>query len=306
MLAAEWVNTSDFPGLGWTNTMCSGHYPAGNKADLATFVANLSSLHGEYSTLYPCFVGEYKTDDSSNVTQNAADIVQGFDHLGWAWTVWTYKTVNEGGWGLFDYYGSVSYNLSSDSYSAILAQWTTGLSQWQNPANPVNYYLKSDIISGLQQGASAYAAPPLVSGDSYELINFNSGLVADSWGGSQGAQAKQYQQPTSPYNNSNDHWLATQLTDGNWTFANAGGLILDDAGSSTANGTPVTQWSAVGNSNQEWQNVPVGDGTYKLVNAFSGLDMEISGGSTIQGGLIDLWTDIPGTAYQHWTFAPLN
>ena len=159
MLVAEWVNTADFAGLGWTNTMCSGHYPAGNKADLATFVTNLAA-HTEYSTTLPCFVGECKSDDSSNVAQNAADMTQGFDNLGWAWATWTYKTVNEGGWGLFDYYGSLNYNLATDSYDSILTLWTTGLTQWQNPANPVNYYLKTDIISGLQQGGTSYVARP--------------------------------------------------------------------------------------------------------------------------------------------------
>lgn len=304
MLVAEWVNTADFSGLGWTNTMCSGHYPAGNKADLSTFAANLST-HTEYSTLFPCYVGECKSDDSSNVTQNAAEMTQGFNHLGWAWTTWTYKAVNNGGWALFDYDGSMSYNLATDSDSSILSKWTATLSQWQNPANPVNYYLKTDILAGLQQGAAAIN-PPLVSGRSYELVNFNSGRVLDSWGGSQGTQPNQYQGTTSPYNNSNDHWLAAQLSDGNWTFANSGGLILDDSGVGTTNGTAVIQWPITGGVDQEWALVPVGDGTYKLVNAYSGLDMEVAGASQNQGAAIDQWADVPGAPNEHWTFAPLN
>ena len=302
MLVAEWVHTNEFSGLGWTNTMCSGHYPAGNKAGLSTLVASLSTP-AEYSTLFPCFVGEYKSNDNGSATQDAADISQGFDHLGWAWTTWTYKTVNMGGWGLFDYDGSMYYNLATDSYSSLLTKWTTGLSQWQNPASPVNYYLKTDIISGLQQGAAAIS-PPLVSGTSYELVNFGSGRVLDSWGGSQGTQPNQYQETTSPYNNSNDHWLATQLSDGNWTFANAGGLVLD--GSGMTNGTAVVQQPITGGVAQEWTLVPVGDGTYKLVNAVSGLDMEVAGASQSQGAAIDQWVDVPGAANEHWTFAPLN
>ncbi len=305
MLVAEWVNTADFSGLGWTNTMCSGHYPAGNKADLATFVANLSA-HPEYSTVFPCYVGECKSDDTSNVTQNAADMTQGFDHLGWAWTTWTYKGVNVGGWALFDYDGSLNYNLTTDSYSSILTKWTASLSQWQNPANPINYYLKTDIIAGLQQGAASYVNPPLVSGISYELVNFNSGRVLDSTGGSQGTQPTQYQATTSPNNGINVHWLATQLSDGKWTFANFGGLILDDSGSGTTNGTAVIQWPSTGGVDQEWTLVPVGDGTYKLVNDYSGLDMEVAGASQSQGAAIDQWADVPGAPNEHWTFAPLN
>ena len=158
MLMAEWVNTADFPKLGWTNTMCSGHYPAGNKAEFDKFLGNLAS-HNEYSTTLPCLVGECKSDDSSNATQNAADMTQAMDRLDWAWTTWTYKTVNMGGWGLFDYNDSVKYDLAKDSYAMILTKWTAGLSQWQNPALPTNYYLKTDIINGLRQGA-AFAASP--------------------------------------------------------------------------------------------------------------------------------------------------
>ena len=58
-----------------------------------------------------------------------------------------------GGWGLFDCNGTISYNLEKDPYDKILATWTTGLSQWQNPALPSNCCLMSDIIAGLKQSA---------------------------------------------------------------------------------------------------------------------------------------------------------
>ena len=152
MLAAEWVNTADFAGLGWTNTLCSGHYPAGNKADFETFLHKLPD-HNEYSTTLPCFVGECKSDDSQNAMQNAVDMTQAMNRLGWAWATWTYKTVNMGGWGLFDYDGSMNYNLSTDSYGALLAKWQTGLTLWQDSNRPHNYSLKNDIIQGLQSAA---------------------------------------------------------------------------------------------------------------------------------------------------------
>ena len=152
MLTAEWVNTADFPKLGWTNTLCSGHYPAGNKVDFDKFIAELPK-HNEYSTSLPCFVGECKSDDSSQVTQNAADMTEAMNRLHWSWTTWTYKTVNEGGWGLFNYNDSVKYKLRTDTESTLRTKWSTDLTQWQNPALPTNYYLKSDIIAGLRQGS---------------------------------------------------------------------------------------------------------------------------------------------------------
>jgi len=163
MLVAEWVNTGDFPKLGWTDTMCSGHYPAGSNAEFAKFMAELPK-HNEYSTTLPCFVGEAKSEDSGNVAQNAADMTRSFDRVGWGWAVWTYKTVNQGGWGLFDYTGSVSYNLEKDTYDKILETWTVGLTRWQNPAGSSSYYLKSEIIAGLKQGAAdTAAAQPLAA-----------------------------------------------------------------------------------------------------------------------------------------------
>ena len=154
MLTAEWVNTADFPKLGWTNTLCSGHYPAGNKVDFDKFLAELPK-HNEYSTLLPCFVGECKSDDSSHVAQNAADMTEAMNRLHWPWATWTYKTVNAGGWGLFDYDNSVKYKLRTDAESTLRSKWSTDLTRWQRPALPVNYSLQSEIIAGLRRGSTS-------------------------------------------------------------------------------------------------------------------------------------------------------
>jgi aryl-phospho-beta-D-glucosidase BglC (GH1 family) len=150
MLVAEWVNTADFPKLGWTNIMCSGHYPASTKAKFDSFLAELPK-HTDYSTTVPCYVGEWICDVGSNADQNAVDMTEALDRLGWCWTTWTYKTVNMGGWGLFDYTNSLRYNLATDPSDSILKQWQTELTQWQNPALPKNYYLNTSVIKALQQ-----------------------------------------------------------------------------------------------------------------------------------------------------------
>lgn len=46
------------------------------------------------------------------------------------WTKWTYKTINMGGWGLFDYYASMSFNLFVDSYESLTVKFKNGLTQW--------------------------------------------------------------------------------------------------------------------------------------------------------------------------------
>ena len=242
---AEWVANTDFPGLGWTNIMCSGHYPGGNQSDINTLFAILP-IHNEYSTTIPCYVGEFKSADAGTDTQDATALTEGMDDLGWAWSVWTYKTVNYGGWGLFDYNGSVTYNVATDSAASLLNVWQTQLTAWQNPANPVNYYLESSIIAGLQAGA-AYAAPPLVSGSTYELLSVGTQETIDDAGGTSGTPVLQ----STALNTYTPtvKWLATLQSDGNWTFANPQGLLLEDYKSGKVNGSIVNNGIANGGKN---------------------------------------------------------
>ena len=52
--------------------------------------------------------------------------------------------------------------------------------------------------------------------------------------------------------------------------------------------------------------VPVGDGTYKIVNALSLLDMEVYEASLSHSELIDQRGDASGAANEHWTLMPAN
>jgi hypothetical protein len=46
----------------------------------------------------------------------------------------------------------------------------------------------------------------------------------------------------------------------------------------------------------------VGDGSYRIVNVNSGLDLELNGTS----GLVDQWQDAPGAKNEHWTLIMTN
>jgi hypothetical protein len=62
----------------------------------------------------------------------------------------------------------------------------------------------------------------------------------------------------------------------------------------------VNQWpdSGSGASNEYWNVIPVGKGTFRIVNVNSGLDLEIDG--TI--GRTNQWGDISGAKNEHWGF----
>jgi hypothetical protein len=80
------------------------------------------------------------------------------------------------------------------------------------------------------------------------------------------------------------------------------GKLLEVYGQSTSNGGLVDQWADNGGSNQQWQLIPVGNGSYKLVNRNSGKVLDVNGGSTMQGAQLQQWADNGGTN-QQWQLA---
>jgi endoglucanase len=71
-----------------------------------------------------------------------------------AWSSWTYKTVDMGDWGIFNYYSTVKTDIQNDSYDSILAKWSTDLTQWQRPGSPTNSSIKQDRRLTVVTGAN--------------------------------------------------------------------------------------------------------------------------------------------------------
>lgn len=59
----------------------------------------------------------------------------------------------------------------------------------------------------------------------------------------------------------------------------ASGLAVDVAGGSTSNNAPIIQYRYQANANQLWNFIPTSHGYYQIKNAYSGLDMNVSGAS---------------------------
>ena len=74
----------------------------------------------------------------------------------------------------------------------------------------------------------------------------------------------------------------------------------DVSGGSTSAGANVIQWNDTGAQNQHWRWVPVGDGSYEIVNQTSGQLLDVTSGSTADNATVVQQPDNNG-ASQHWT-----
>jgi len=69
-------------------------------------------------------------------------------------------------------------------------------------------------------------------------------------------------------------------------------LDLEVNGASLAGGGTVNQWRDLsGSSNEHWNLMSVGDGTYRLVTVNRGMDPEDNGWGTGNGSVVDQWQD---------------
>lgn len=73
------------------------------------------------------------------------------------------------------------------------------------------------------------------------------------------------------------------------------GLVVDDPGYSTTEGTYIDQWSSGGGNNQKWTLTNLGNNYVELINATSGYALEVYGQSTANSAKIDQWPYHSGT-----------
>ena len=67
----------------------------------------------------------------------------------------------------------------------------------------------------------------------------------------------------------------------------------------------VDQAAVTGSSAQAWNAVDLGDNEFQLVNVYSGLVLDVNGGSTSPGGVVNQWGNT-NSSNQWWVFASLN
>jgi len=79
----------------------------------------ISDINTWESYNIPVYMGEFMT-----MSNTLTWMMDQLNQAGIWWTDWTYKTVNMGGWGLYNLPSSASIDVSSDSYDSILAKWS--------------------------------------------------------------------------------------------------------------------------------------------------------------------------------------
>lgn len=109
---------------GWTNVVYSMHeylmMTGDNGSNEAQYTSGLMGDVGTYNGVgVPAYVGEFMA--MGNTLTWMLDQLNN-DNL-W-WSAWTYKTVNMGGWGIYNYPGSFSVDVGSNDYNTILNQWS--------------------------------------------------------------------------------------------------------------------------------------------------------------------------------------
>ncbi|MET9618423.1 glycoside hydrolase family 3 C-terminal domain-containing protein [Kitasatospora indigofera] len=154
-------------------------------------------------------------------------------------------------------------------------------------------------VNGVSGSVPIVVTTPMVSGGVYEIADAGQAIDVpratttpdtqlDGWASNGGA---------------NQHWAATQNTDGSWQLKNvASGLCMDVRHASGAAGAAIIQWTCTGATNQRWKAVPHGGG-YSLVSASSGL--LVTEASSSNGALL---TQQPssGASTQNYTFTKVG
>jgi endoglucanase len=85
----------------------------------------------------PIYIGEFLAADFATATQtmNLSKV---------AWSSWTYKAVDMGQWGVFNYYSNLKTDIQRDTFRTIRAKWSTDLTAWQIPGATQNYFLNEN------------------------------------------------------------------------------------------------------------------------------------------------------------------
>ena len=146
-------------------------------------------------------------------------------------------------------------------------------------------YSASGLPAGLSINASGLiSGTPTTAGTSSATITATSGTASGS---------------------STFGWTVNAAFNGTTHTLTAGGMALDDPGSSTTAGVQLDTWTPATSSNQKWTFTQQSDGSYEIVNVLSGLCVDVDGGGTTAGEAIDQWTCV-GSSNQLWDLTVLS
>ena len=148
------------------------------------------------------------------------------------------------------------------------------------------------------------SAASIVSGQTYKLINVNSGKALDV-----------YAAGTSNYSNVDIYtdngtaaqkWNIIKNSDGTYKLINSNSnRALDVYAAGTADYTNVDIYDDNGTAAQKWNIVQNSDGSYKLINAKSNKALDVYAAGTADYTNVDIYSD-NGTAAQKWNIVAVG
>lgn len=223
-------------------------------------------------------------DDSGNLS-NGSPLNQ--------WHCWPGNTNQE--WWFWQPSNSAYYSIGDTNTGNLVWSVTSGATSTNSPVQQATY-----------SGAKYQQwAPVLLSSGYYEFVDFNSGLCLTVPGGAttNGLQLQISACSGAPSQSFVLGSLSTSIASAAWYEAiNAtSGMCVTDPGSSTKNGTALTQATCGTLLNQEWQLQPTSNG-YDAVASGSAtrLVWDDTNGSTANGNGMQLWS-WSNNSNQDWT-----
>jgi hypothetical protein len=281
---------------GWTNIVYEMHEyqysnssAAGVQAGTDRQVADFNN-HASWNV--PGFIGEY--NDFGNSASTWQYSVNAYNNAGLSWTLWSYKSTHgllPDSWGYYDpKFWPATPNVSTDTAATISADWT----QWTTAAS-----FGKNTALGID-GGGANSTNSVNTATWYNLVNVASAKCADAagWGTANGTTLQQW---TCGSQSANQEWQFQSVGSGLYRIANrnAPAEVWDVKNVATANGSAGQLWTYGGGTNQQWQPISLGDGTWKIVGKASGRCMAPAGGSTSDGAVLQI-TDCNGSSSQAW------
>jgi Ricin-type beta-trefoil lectin domain. len=148
------------------------------------------------------------------------------------------------------------------------------------------------------------SAASIVSGQTYKLINVNSGKALDVYA----AGASNYSNVDIYSDNGTaaQKWNIVQNSDGTYKLINSNSnRVLDVYAAGTADYTNVDIYDDNGTAAQKWNIVQNSDGSYKLINSKSNKALDVYAAGTSDYTNVDIYTD-NNTAAQKWNIVAVG
>jgi Ricin-type beta-trefoil lectin domain/Bacterial Ig-like domain (group 2) len=157
-------------------------------------------------------------------------------------------------------------------------------------------------------GAGSGSTSTISTAAWYNVVNTNSSLCVDAtgWGTGNGTLVQQY---TCAASQANQEWQFQPTDSGYYRVVNrnaynatATNVVWDVTGGpwATADQIPVQLWRYVGNTNQQWMPVPLGNGAYKFVARNSSKCLDVPAATLVVSSHLQQY-DCNGTGAQSFT-----